>query len=110
MSDTMHTMLAMAALQYVKQANMPGRHFYLNDEIQRLKWIRDEERLKAVLRGMYVPVAGLPFVQLLPCSMPTLSCTLSVTKDSVSRRCADLLWPCPLVHRWQLQDQRHDQL
>lgn len=106
MSDTMHAMLAMAALQYVKQANMPGRHFYLNDEIQRLKWIRDEERLKAVLRGM--SLAASSSCCLAQC--PTLSCTLSVTKYSLSRRCTDLLWPCPLVHRWQLQDQRHDQL
>lgn len=103
-------MLAMAALQYVKQANMPGRHFYLNDEIQRLKWIRDEERLKAVLRGMCLAWQVCPSSCCCLAQCPTLSCKLSVTKYSVSRRCADLLWPCPLVHRWQLQDQRHDQL
>jgi hypothetical protein len=66
--------------QYVKRANHTGRHFYLNEEIERIKWQKDEARLKQVLRGeallAYLPSRSIRATSrllssLLPC--PILS-------------------------------------
>ncbi len=38
-------------MQYVKQANKAGHGFYLSEEIERLKWQRDQERLQKLLKG-----------------------------------------------------------
>ncbi len=36
--------------QYVKQAHKPGRHYYMNDEVDRLKAKKDADKLRELLR------------------------------------------------------------
>ncbi len=38
-------------LQYVKQSNKPGRHYYVNEEVDRIKAQRDAEKLKELLQS-----------------------------------------------------------
>lgn len=33
----------------MKKANQQGRHIYLNEEIERIKWERDEAKIQAML-------------------------------------------------------------
>jgi hypothetical protein len=39
---------------YVQQANKPGHHYYVKEEIGRLRQLKEEERLRAMLRGGFV--------------------------------------------------------
>lgn len=36
--------------QYVKQANKTGRHFYVNEEVDRLKAKRDADKIRELLK------------------------------------------------------------
>ena len=42
---------AMRPSQYVKQANKPGHSFYVKEEMERMKWERDQQRLQELLRS-----------------------------------------------------------
>lgn len=44
-------------MQYVKQSNKPGRHYYVNEEVDRIKAKRDAEKLKELLQSECLAMA-----------------------------------------------------